>query len=137
MATISYGDRYAPSREQIFTRAACAELLIDAGAVVAPSVCDGLIASRTKGLLDLFRRRGLLPQSLRFFAALGDVNGVRACLDANGDDLAAVNQAFMFACHLQHATAPGLLLDRSIALDAELGWQIDGGPGRSAFVQYI
>jgi hypothetical protein len=137
MATESYGDSFAPSREQIFTRAACAELLIDAGAVVAPSVCDGLIASRTMGLLDLFRRRGLLPQSLRFFAALGDVNGVRACLDANGDDLAAVNQAFMCACHLQHATAAAMLLDRSITLDAELGTQIDGGPGRSAFVQYI
>src|SRR5437762_2990065 len=75
MATESYGDSFDPSREQVFTRAACAELLIDAGAVVAPSVCDGLIASRTKGLLDLFHRRGLLPQSLRFFAALGDVNG--------------------------------------------------------------
>jgi hypothetical protein len=137
MATESYGDSFDPSREQIFTRAACAELLIDAGAVVAPSVCDGLIASRTKGLLDLFHRRGLLPQSLRFFAALGDVNGVRACLDANGDDLAAVNQAFMCACHLQHATAAALLLDRSITLDAELGRQIDGGPGRSAFVQYF
>jgi hypothetical protein len=137
MATESYGDSFDPSREQIFTRAACAELLIDVGAVVAPSVCDGLIASRTKGLLDLFRRRGLLPQSLRFFAALGDVNDVRACLDANGDDLAAVNQAFMCACHLQHATAAALLVDRSITLDAELGRQIDGGPGRAAFVQYI
>src|ERR1700720_1281947 len=137
MATESYGDSFDPSREQIFPRPACAELLIDAGAVVAPPVCDGLITSRTKGLLDLFHRKGLFPQSLRFFAALGDVNGVRACLDANGDDLAAVNQAFMCACHLQHATAAALLLDRSIALDAELGRQIDGGPGRSTFVQYI
>src|SRR6266850_618384 len=137
MATESYGDSFDPSREQIFTRAACAEFLIDAGAVVAPSVCDGLIASRTKGLLDLFHRRGLLPQSLRFFAALGDVNGVRACLDANGDDLAAVNQAFMCACGFQHTTAAAMLLDRSITLDAELGRRIDGGPGRSAFVQYV
>jgi len=137
MATESYGDSFDPSREQIFTRAACAEFLIDAGAVVAQSVCDGLIASRAKGLLDLFHRRGLLPRSLRFFAALGDINGVRACLDANGDDPAAVNQAFMCACHLQHATAAGLLLDRSITLDVELGRQIGSGPGRSAFVQYI
>jgi len=137
MATESYGDSFDPSREQIFTRAACAEFLIDAGAVVAPSVCDGLIASRVKGLLDLFHRRRLLPQSLRFFAALGDVTGVRACLDANSDDLAAVNQAFMCACHFQYETAAALLLDRSIMLDAELGRRIDGGPGRSAFVQYI
>ena len=46
MAAGSYGDSFDPIRERHFTRAACAELLLDAGAVVAPSVCDGLIASR-------------------------------------------------------------------------------------------
>ncbi|MBI4472603.1 MAG: ankyrin repeat domain-containing protein [Acidobacteria bacterium] len=137
MATDSYGDSFDPFREQHFTRAACAELLIDAGAVVAPRVCDGLVASRARGLLDLFHRKGLLPRSLKFFAALGDVNGVRACLDANVDDLAAVNQAFMCACSFQHATTAALLLDQSITLDAELGRRIDGGPGRFAFVQYF
>jgi hypothetical protein len=137
MATDSFGDSFDPSREKQYTRAACAELLIDAGAVVAASVCDGLIASRAKGLLDLFHRKGLLPRSLKFFAALGDVNGVRVCLDTNGDGLAALNEAFMCACHLQHSTAAALLLDRSIRLDAELGRLIDGGPGRSAFVQYM
>src|SRR2546423_222634 len=70
-------------------------------------------------------------------AALGDIHGVRACLDAKSDDLAAVNQAFLCACRFQHATAAALLLDRSITLDAGLGRQIDGGPGRSSFVQYI
>src|SRR5947208_14123293 len=54
MATGSYGDSFDPFLEQHFTRKACAELLLDAGAVVAPSVCDGLIASRAKGLIDLF-----------------------------------------------------------------------------------
>src|SRR5689334_2061446 len=120
MATNAYGDSFDPSREQVFTRAACAELLIDAGAVVAPAVCDGLIDSRARGLLDLFNRRGLLPRTLKFFAALGDVDGVRACLDAKGDDLVPVNQAFLCACRFQHATAASLLLDRSIMLDAEL-----------------
>ena len=62
MATGSFGDSFDPFREQHFTRAACAELLLDAGAVVAPSVCDGLIRSRAKGLIDLFHRRGLLPR---------------------------------------------------------------------------
>ena len=33
-------------RERNFTRAECAELLIDAGAVVMPSVCDGLSSPR-------------------------------------------------------------------------------------------
>jgi hypothetical protein len=137
MATYSYGDSLDPFREQHYTRAACAELLIDSGAAVAPSVCDRLIASRARGLIDLFHRRGLFPRSLKFFAALGDVNGVRACLDTNRDDLAAINRAFMFACGFQHPSAAALLLDRSITLDAELGRRIDGGPGRSAFVEHF
>src|SRR5215470_7085064 len=91
MATSSFGDSFDPFREEHFTRAACAELLIDAGAVVAPSVCDGLIKSRARGLIDLFHRRGLLPQTLKFFAALGDVDAVRARLDTDADDLATVN----------------------------------------------
>jgi hypothetical protein len=137
MATGSFGDSGDAFREEHFTRRACAELLLGAGAVVSPKVCDGLIRSRAKGLIDLFQRRGLLPRSLKFFAALGDVDGIRACLDTNGDDLSAVNEGFMYACHLQHAAAAALLLDRSISLDAELGRRIDSGPGRSAFVQYF
>src|SRR5262245_32934420 len=137
MATGSYGDSGDEFRETHFTRLSCAELLLDAGAVVAPSVCDNLIASRAKGLIDLFRGRGLFPRTLKFLAALGDVDGVRARLDTNGDDLAAVNEALMYACHLQHETAAALLLDRSIMLDPELGRRIDGGSGRSAFVQYF
>ena len=50
-ATGAYGDAGNPEREAWFTRAACAELLIDAGAVVTPSVCKGLLQSRAKGLL--------------------------------------------------------------------------------------
>jgi hypothetical protein len=137
MATGSFGDSFDPISEEHFTRKACAEFLLDAGAVVAPSVCHSLINSRAKGLIDLFHRRGLFPRTLKFLAALGDVNGVRACLDANADDLTAVNEAFMYACHLQHATAAALLLDRAITLDAELGRRIDGGPGRTALVQYF
>jgi hypothetical protein len=137
MATGSFGDSGDPFREEHFTRRACAELLIDAGAVVAPQVCDGLIRSRAKGLIDLFHRRGLLPRSLKFLASLGDVESVRACLHTNAYDLPEVNEAFMYACHLGHATAAALLLDRSITLDAELGSRIEGGPGRSAFIQYF
>jgi hypothetical protein len=137
MATGSFGDSGDPFREEHFTRFACAELLLDAGAVVAPSVCEGLIHSRARKLIDLFQRRGLLPRSLKFLAALGDVNGVRARLDTDADDLAAVNEAVTYACHFEHETVAALLLDRSITLDAELGRRIDGGPGRSAFVQYF
>ena len=57
------------------------ELLIDAGAVVTPSVCEGLIRDRASGLLQLFERSGLLPRTLKFRAALGDRDAVRASLD--------------------------------------------------------
>lgn len=137
MATSSYGDSFDPFREQHFTRAACAELLIDAGAIILPSVCDNLISDRAKGLLQLFQRKDLLPRTLKFLAALGDLEEVRAFFDAGSTDLATVNEAFMCARHFENEAVASFLLDRSIALDPELGKHIDGGPGRSAFIQYL
>src|SRR6266516_1340070 len=137
IATSSYGDSFDPNREQIFTRAACAELLIDAGAVVTPSVCEGLIESRARGLLQLFERKGLLPRTLKFFAALGELDAVRNALDQGGHDLATVNDAFICACRLGPEAVASLLLSRSIALDPELRKQVDGSVGRVAFVKYF
>src|SRR5258708_1111656 len=130
MATGAYGDSFDPDREQTFTRAACAELLMDPGAVVTPPVCDGLIVSRARGLLQLFKRKGLLPRTLKFCSALGDREGVRAYLDENGNDLAAVNEAFLCACRFEHEAVASVLLERSIALDPELGKHIEGSLGR-------
>jgi Ankyrin repeats (3 copies) len=135
IATGAYGDAFDPEREQTFTRAVCAELLIDAGAVVMPVVCEGLLESRARKLLRLFQRRGLLPRTLKFFAALGDLDAVRTTLDENGKDLAAVNEAFMYACSFEHEAVASLLLERSIALDPELGKQVDGSGGRPAFIR--
>ena len=137
IATGAYGDAGDPERERWFTRAACAELLIDAGAVVMPVVCDGIIESRARGLLELFQRKGLLPRTLTFLAALGDLNAVRTALDENGNDLATVNDAFLCACRFDHEAVASLLLERCIALDPELGNQVDGSPGRLAFVKYF
>ena len=134
-ATESYGDSFDPFTEEHFTRAACAEVLIDAGAVVMPSVWEGLLTSRARGLLQLFRRKGLLPRTLKFLAALGDIDGVHTALDENGHDLATINEAFTIACGFQHEPIASLLLDRSIALDPELGAHVDGGVGRPAFVK--
>ena len=136
-ATGSFGDSGDAFREEHFTRAACAELLIDAGAVVTPSVCDGILSSRARGLLQLFQRKGLLPRTLKFLSALGDLDAVRAALDAHGNDLAAVNEAFMIACGFKHKEVASLLLDRCIALDADLGRRIDAWQGRSAFIDYL
>ncbi len=134
-ATGAYGDAGDPDREQWFTRAPCAELLIDAGAVVTPYVLNGLLDSRARGLLQLFRRKSLLPRTLRFLSALGDLDAVRTALDENGNDLAAVNEAFVSACRFEHEAVASLLLERSIALDPELGKHIDGSTDRLSFIR--
>lgn len=136
-ATGAYGDSFDPVREEHFTRASCAELLIDAGAVVMPSVCEGLLRSRARGLLDLFRRKGLLPRALRFFAALGDLDGVRSAVDESGSNLADVTEAFAIACNFEHKAIASLLLSRAVALDPELGAHVDGSVGRQAFATYF
>ena len=136
-AADSYGDSFDAEREQHYTRPACAELLIDAGAVVTSSVCDGLIQSRARGLLQLFRRKGLLPRTLKFHSALGDLDTVRASLEENGGDLAAVNEAFMCACRFDHEAVASVLLERSIALDPDLGKRIDDTTGRGSFIKHF
>jgi hypothetical protein len=128
MATSSFGDSFDPERERRFTRAACAEYLIDAGAVVTPEVCDALIEARARGLLQLFERKGVLPRTLTFRAALGDV------VHVDSSDRAEVTEALRCACRLEHRAVADLLLDRAIALDPALGVRIDSGPGRSAFL---
>ncbi|HET7617039.1 MAG TPA: ankyrin repeat domain-containing protein [Vicinamibacterales bacterium] len=140
LATDSYGDSFDAVSEAHFTRAACAEVLIDAGAPVTPSVVERISKSRARGLLELFRRKGLLPRTLKFHAALGDVDALRAAVEgneANAGDLATVNDAFMVACNFQHEAAASLLLDRSLALDAELRGQVEGSIGRAGFLAYF
>jgi len=135
MATGAYADAGDEQREQWFTRGACAELLIDGGAVVAPSVCEGILGSRAKGLLEMFHRRGLLPRTLNFFAAVGDVGPVRAALGENTHDLKAVNEAFVCASHFEREAVASLLLERAIALDPELGQHVDELTDRPAFIK--
>jgi hypothetical protein len=136
-ATQSYGDSFEPFSEEHFTRAACAEVLIDAGAVVMPTLVDGLLTARARGLLQLFQRSGLLPRTLEFLAALDDVDAVRRALDEKGTDLAAVTEAFTIACSFKHQAVALLLLDRAIALAPELGVHVDGSVGRLAFAEYF
>jgi hypothetical protein len=136
-ATGSYGDSFNPVSEQHFTRVECAELLIDAGAVVMP---EGILRSRARGLLQLFQRKGRLPRTLKYLAALGDIDGVRAALDAHdvqADDLTIIAEAFTIACRFQHEAVAALLLDRSMALDPGLRAHIDADLGRPAFIRYF
>jgi hypothetical protein len=137
LATGSYGDSFEPDREAHFTRAACAEVLIDAGATVTPSVLEGILTSRARGLLQLFQRKGILPRTLAFHAALGDVDAVRAALSETSADLDIVNRAFTIACDFQHEAAALLLLDRCLALDPDLGARVDSSIGPAGFLSYF
>jgi len=135
MATSAFGDAGDADREDWFTRGECAELLIDAGAIPLPDVCEGLLRSRARGLLQLFHSKGLLPRTMKFCAALGDLAGVRAALATHGSDLKSVNEAFSCACRFGHDDVASLLLERSVALDAELGKQIDARTDRASFIK--
>ena len=137
VATGSYGDSFDPFSEEHFTRPACAELLIDAGAVATPSIVTGILNSRARELLQLLLRKGLLVRTLDVLAALGDLDAVRAALDEDGHDPVAVNDAFVRACSFQHEPVASLLLDRSIALDPDFGTRVDGSVGRPAFIKYF
>ena len=137
IATSSYGDSFTSVSEQHFTRADCAEVLIDTGAVVIPSVCEEILSSRARGLLQLFQRKGLLPRTLKFFAALGNIDAVRTALDESKHDPSAVTEAFTIAYSFEHESIASLLLDEVIADDPELGTLIDGSIGRQTFTRYF
>ena len=136
-ATGAYGDAFGPEREGWFTRKACAEALIDAGAVVAPSVVNAVLDSRAVGLLQLFHDKDLLPRTLAFAAALGDLEGVRVALHEINNDRLAVNEAFIVACRFKREPAAALLLERAIALDVALGQHIDRSVGRASFIRSL
>ncbi len=134
-ATGSFGDSGDPFREQMFTRIECAELLLDAGAVVDPAIWEGAIRSRASGVLHLLSRKGVLPRNLDTLTALGDYGAVRGCLP--GADAAAVTRAFITGCRFQHREVAGLLLDRCIELDPALGERVEKWRGRGGFMDYL
>lgn len=134
--TAAFSDSFDPEREETYNRPDCAALLIDAGAVVDPAVCRHVIDTRARGMLRLLWDKGVLPPSLTAFAALGDADGVRACLDEPGDRDRA-SAAFMTACHFKHMAIAALLLDRCIADDAALGRRIAKWGDRAAFIAYL
>jgi hypothetical protein len=76
-ATTAYAnDVFDPAREQTFYRPQCTELLIYAGALIEPSVWEGVIGTGASGMMQVLQRKGVLPRTLPVLAALGDLEGV-------------------------------------------------------------
>jgi hypothetical protein len=135
-----------PERERIYTRPVAAEILIDAGLTVERSTWEYLIATGASGMLHLLARKQVLPLTLPVLAALGNDDAVRARLeesaervDADGpsDERKVIGRALMNACRFRHSDIASRLLERSVALDPELGRRIDGWQGRQAFVEFL
>jgi hypothetical protein len=137
MATGAYGDAFGPEREHWFTRGTCAELLIDAGAIVLPRVSEGILQSRAVGLLHMFERKGLLPRTLMFRVALGHIDAVRHLLEENGYEPTALNDAFICACRFEHDAVASLVLERAISIDPGLGRRIAATTDVRSFVSFF
>ena len=133
-ATVAYAiDVSDPEREKTYFRPQCTELLIDAGARIEPSMWERVIDAGAAAMLSLLERRGVLPRTLPVLAALGDLDAVQA----STAELATLNQAFMNACRFKRKTVAAWLLDRIIALDADLGRQIEQWQDRTGFIEFL
>lgn len=140
----------------------CAEVLRRRGQGLEWAAVEAgtAIGTGASGMLQLLQRKDVLPRTLPVLAALGDLEGVRRCFDESGalrdearsgasgtsggsatpgaaDAVALVNEAFWNACRFKRKAVAAWLLDRCIALDPELGAQIERWEGRAAFVEYL
>ena len=145
-ATTSYAmDCSDPERERIYNRPGAAEILIDAGATVDHSTWEHVIRTGAAGMLHLLARKNALPRALPVLAALGDDEAVRAQLDeprqrddAEGsDEQIVIGRALMSACRFRHAGVALRLLERSVALDPDLGRRIERWQNRQSFVEFL
>jgi hypothetical protein len=144
--TTSYAlDTSDPERERIYTRPVAAELLIDAGATVERSTWEHVIWTGGAGMLHLLARKNALPLTLPVLAALGDDDAVHGRLDElwESDDAEApderlvIGRALMNACRFKHTGVASRLLERSVALDPDLGRRIDRWQDRRTFVEFL
>ena len=145
-STTSYAmDCSDPERERTYTRPLAAEMLIDAGATVEHRTLENVIRPGASGMLQLLARKNALPRTLYVFAALGDIDAVRARLDegipsegeSGLDEQTAIPRALLAACRFRHTRVALLLLERAIERDPELGHRIDSRSTRQAFVDFL
>jgi len=130
--TSSYAiDNRDPAREQRMSHLGCAELLIDAGVKVEPSMWQHALTTGASDMLHLLARKGVLPESLPVLAGLGDAPAVRGRQEQNEQELF---ESLAIACRFGHDDVAAILLDRCITADPGLGQRIDRWKDKSAMV---
>ena len=141
IAAGSFGDSFDPFREQTYTRIECAEFLLDAGAAVDAAIWENAIRTRSKGILQLLSRKGVLPHRLDILAAQGDYNGVANYLESepsgSGNSTAQLEQALLCACRFEHRAIAEIILNRCVEVDEALGKRIERWRGRNFFIEYL
>ncbi|MET0388772.1 MAG: ankyrin repeat domain-containing protein [Polyangiales bacterium] len=122
----------SPEREQRYTRRACAELLLERGALLDEASWKNVLLMGSRGLLALLWERGRLPAELRVLAARGDLDAVRSALTLS--PASTLHAACIDACVFGHDAVAELIFTQCCARDAELERRVEQGPGRGAFL---
>ena len=87
-----------------------------------PSVCEGLLQSRARGAAAAVSAQRPASAHAQVLCGAWRSRRLFAPLSMRpGTISATVNEAFMCACRFEHEAVASLLLERSIALDPELG----------------
>ena len=163
-ATTSYANSPGDDQEEVWNRPECAELLLNAGALVDSRVVLRILQTGARGMLELFSEMGVLPANLRVAVALGRIESIRMAFDADGkmtaaarptaelrigydkaaqdwpdpeDDEAVLADAFLYACRWSQREIAEDLLARCQALDSQLASKVAGWDEEDGFLDFL
>ena len=142
-ATTSYANFPGADAEEDYNRLECAELLIDAGATVDPSVVQRIVDTGAHKMIAMFQNKGVLPHDLRCTVALG--GSIDRCFDGGVltddarpdsdyvdigwpnpvDDTQIVSDGFLYACRLNHESIARDLLAQCLSHQPALKTRIE------------
>ena len=157
--TLSYAN-FVGDQVAFWTSTPCAELLIRAGATVAPETCLRAIYTADAEMVQMFLRLKAIPPSLRNTAAAGNLEQVRGLFTAAGrlreearpsrqlqaqhvevpdpdDDQLVIADAFRLACRCGHSEVSAWLLERAMERSTNLGSHVEAHGGTGVFLEFL
>ena len=137
-ATTSYANFPGADAQEDYNRRECAELPIDAGATVDPSVVERVVDTGAHKMIAMFHNKGVLPSDLRCLVALG--GPIDGCFEGSvltndarpdsdyvdcgwpdpNDYTYIASDGFLYAYHLNHESIAKDLLARCLSLQPAL-----------------